>query len=69
MNAIILFFGFLASPVLCVDFTNLVFGTDNVEGVPAAFGDFNSDELTDVFMLSDKFRTIQSNLPQFITLR
>lgn len=59
MELFLLLFGLLASPVLCSDFSQMVFGSQNVEGVPAAFGDFNSDELTDVFMLLDDFRTIQ----------
>ncbi|XP_033342841.2 T-cell immunomodulatory protein [Megalopta genalis] len=36
--------------VKCSDITAAVFG-DVLDGMPAAFGDFNSDELTDVFML------------------
>ncbi|XP_059622526.1 T-cell immunomodulatory protein [Phlebotomus argentipes] len=42
----------------CLDFTQTVFGSAT-DGVPAAFGDFNSDELTDMFMLRDDFRTVQ----------
>ncbi|KAH8404440.1 hypothetical protein KR222_000426 [Zaprionus bogoriensis] len=38
--------------------TNIVFGNIR-EGVVAAFGDFNSDELTDIFIIRDKRRTLQ----------
>lgn len=39
------------------DITNLAF--DNlIDAVPAAFGDFNSDEFTDVFVLKDNFKAI-----------
>ncbi|XP_034111512.1 T-cell immunomodulatory protein [Drosophila albomicans] len=38
--------------------TSIVFG-DIKEGVVAAFGDFNSDELTDVFVIRDKRKTLQ----------
>lgn len=40
----------LVSLVRCSDITPAVFG-NVLDGMPAAFGDFNSDELTDVFML------------------
>uniref|UniRef100_A0A1L8E2V0 Putative t-cell immunomodulatory protein n=1 Tax=Nyssomyia neivai TaxID=330878 RepID=A0A1L8E2V0_9DIPT len=43
----------------CLDFSKNVFGSSGVSGIPAAFGDFNSDELTDMFMLRDNFRTVQ----------
>lgn len=36
----------------CSDITNLAFGSQN-NGEPAAFGDFNSDELTDLFIIRD----------------
>lgn len=52
-------FGFLYFYILilinfgnCSDITHLAFG-DYTGGLPAAFGDFNSDELTDVFVLSN----------------
>lgn len=51
---ILFILGVLGSPVLCADFTQTVFGRSDVEGVPAAFGDFNSDELTDIFLLRDQ---------------
>lgn len=41
-----LFFNYVCSS----DITHLVFG-GFTDGMPAAFGDFNSDELTDVFVL------------------
>lgn len=40
------------------DITNLVFGK-YTDGLPAAFGDFNSDELTDVFVLRDNQEKIE----------
>lgn len=40
------------------DITNNVFGSIH-EGIIAAFGDFNSDELTDVFMVTNKGRTLE----------
>lgn len=57
----LLILGLLASApqFTTADFTETVFGRSDVEGVPAAFGDFNSDELTDIFLLRDNFRTIQ----------
>ena len=44
--------------VQCSDITDAVFG-DVLDGMPAAFGDFNSDELTDVFMLRKNATTVQ----------
>lgn len=38
--------------------TKIVFG-DIKEGIVAAFGDFNSDELTDIFVIRDKRKTLQ----------
>lgn len=43
----------LAVKVRASDITPLVFG-GFTEGMPAAFGDFNSDELTDVFVVLGK---------------
>ncbi|KAH8246266.1 hypothetical protein KR038_008179 [Drosophila bunnanda] len=40
------------------DITDKVFGT-NKEGIVAAFGDFNSDELTDVFLIRDQMKTLE----------
>lgn len=46
------------SPYACAsDITNLVFGK-STDGMPAAFGDFNSDELTDVFVVLGKYCTL-----------
>lgn len=42
----------LVSVGRCSDITNAVFG-DKLDGMPAAFGDFNSDELTDVFVVKN----------------
>lgn len=44
--------------VQCSDITNLVFGSVR-DGLPAAFGDFNSDELTDVFVIRNKHKTVE----------
>lgn len=44
--------------IVCSDITNLVFGP-KTDGIPAAFGDFNSDELTDVFMIRDKGTVVE----------
>lgn len=48
----------LLSISTCSDITNLVFGS-LTDGMPAAFGDFNSDELTDVFVLRDNGKTVE----------
>ncbi|KAK4876181.1 hypothetical protein RN001_012603 [Aquatica leii] len=42
----------------CSDITNLVFGSIT-DGMPAAFGDFDSDELTDVFVLRNNGKTVE----------
>lgn len=41
------------------DITANVFGTSMTDGIIAAFGDFNSDELTDVFVLKNEGRTLE----------
>lgn len=41
-----------------IDITDSVFGS-MTDTIPAAYGDFNSDELFDVFVLRNNFRTIQ----------
>lgn len=46
------------APASCSDITAAVFG-DVLDGMPAAFGDFNSDELTDVFMLRKNGTTVE----------
>lgn len=48
----------LASVSQANDITQKVFGSVK-EGVVAAFGDFDSDELTDVFVISNQFTTLQ----------
>lgn len=48
----------LIQVISCSDITNAVFGTVT-DGMPAAFGDFNSDELTDVFVIRDNQRTVE----------
>ncbi|KAF7390135.1 hypothetical protein HZH68_011992 [Vespula germanica] len=42
----------------CSDITTAVFG-NVLDGMPAAFGDFDSDELTDVFMVRKDGKTVQ----------
>ena len=42
---------------LCTDISEIVFGSID-DAIPSAYGDFNSDELTDVFVLRDDFKTI-----------
>lgn len=49
---------FIFKPSLSSDITSLVFGK-YTDGLPAAFGDFNSDELTDVFVLRDNQEKIE----------
>ncbi|VVC28598.1 Hypothetical protein CINCED_3A009391 [Cinara cedri] len=53
-----------------IDITYPVFGY-NVQGQPAAFGDFDSDELTDMFILKEKGQLIEimfgSNVEPFLT--
>lgn len=41
----------------CSDITNAAFGKD-IHRLPAAFGDFNSDELTDMFVLSQDDKSV-----------
>ncbi|KAG7198818.1 hypothetical protein KM043_001789 [Ampulex compressa] len=48
----------LIALVRCSDITPIVFG-NILDGMPAAFGDFNSDELTDVFMLREDRTTVE----------
>ncbi|KAH8303688.1 hypothetical protein KR018_011699 [Drosophila ironensis] len=56
----LLLVGLLASCRLirASDITDKVFGSVQ-EGIVAAFGDFNSDELTDVFVISQKKKSLQ----------
>lgn len=44
--------------VQCSDITHLAFG-GFTDGMPAAFGDFNSDELTDVFIVLDNNKAVE----------
>ncbi|XP_076244037.1 T-cell immunomodulatory protein [Calliopsis andreniformis] len=55
---IYLFATVVATNVECSDITRAVFG-GVLDGMPAAFGDFNSDELTDVFMLRKNGTTVE----------
>lgn len=48
----------LLNIAICSDITQLAFG-DNIDGLPAAFGDFNSDELTDVFVLRENYHKVE----------
>lgn len=41
------------------DITDIVFGSSSSEGIIGAFGDFNSDELTDVFILKNNGKTLE----------
>jgi len=41
------------------DITNAVFGNASRGSVPAAFGDFNSDKLTDIFVIRDDGSTLE----------
>lgn len=41
------------------DITNNVFSPSLTDSIPSAFGDFNSDELTDMFVIRDKGRTLE----------
>lgn len=57
---------------LSIDITYPVFGF-NVQGQPAAFGDFDSDELTDMFILKEQGHSIEimfgSNVEPFLRPR
>jgi integrin alpha FG-GAP repeat containing protein 1 len=44
--------------VHCGDVTSLVFGSIK-DAIPAAYGDFNSDEFTDVFILRNNSNTVE----------
>ncbi|CAH2002991.1 unnamed protein product [Acanthoscelides obtectus] len=55
---ILCFLIIICSVSKCSDITHLVFG-DRTDGMPAAFGDFNSDELTDVFVLRNNLHTME----------
>lgn len=49
---------FTAALVSSSDITHIAFGGVS-DAIPSAYGDFNSDELTDIFVIRDKFRTFQ----------
>jgi len=59
----------LSHTCVSIDITYPVFGY-YVQGQPAAFGDFDSDELTDMFILKDQGRSIEimfgSNVEPFL---
>lgn len=57
LNSIISFLSIL-STIKCSDISSAVFG-NVLDGMPAAFGDFNSDELTDVFVIREKGKLVQ----------
>ena len=46
------------------DITKIVFG-DSSDGIIGAFGDFNSDELTDVFIVKNEGKTLEILLGSF----
>lgn len=54
----VLMFTNLIASAKSSDITNLVFG-GITDGMPAAFGDFDSDELTDVLVLRDEGRSVE----------
>lgn len=60
----------LSQVCVSIDITYPVFGY-NVQGQPVAFGDFDSDELTDMFILKDQGRRVEimfgSNIEPFLT--
>lgn len=45
-------------PCITTEITTQVFG-NNIQILPAAFGDFNSDELTDLFVLRNNSKTVE----------
>lgn len=55
---LLIFCGLIIKLTFASDITDLVFPKD-YNGVISAYGDFNSDELTDVFILKDDFKTIE----------
>ncbi|XP_054286025.1 T-cell immunomodulatory protein-like isoform X2 [Macrosteles quadrilineatus] len=50
-------------PVSADDATQQMFG-DFTDGLPAAFGDFNSDEITDLFVIRNNSKTVEVLLGQ-----
>lgn len=61
----LVYFITLVTAARCSDITPAVFG-NVLDGMPAAFGDFNSDELTDVFMLRGKPEDSQRTVEIFL---
>lgn len=61
--ALIVDFGIFLVLLFCdcnaSDISDSAFAKNLNDAIPAAYGDFNSDELTDVFVLRDNFRTIE----------
>lgn len=55
---IVSLFCFFVSNTFASNITNNVFGK-LTDGMPAAFGDFNSDELTDLFVLRDEGKSVE----------
>ncbi|XP_034940749.1 T-cell immunomodulatory protein [Chelonus insularis] len=55
---LILFFSISITSSSSSDITFAIFG-NFLDGLPAAFGDFDSDELTDVFVLTKDLKTLQ----------
>lgn len=55
---ILIFHVLLVKIVKTTDISDLVFSNIN-DGIISAYGDFNSDELTDVFIIRDNFKTIE----------
>lgn len=57
-NLVVIIFGsVLVSQTQSHNITNIAFGEQS--GVVAAFGDFNSDELTDIFLITNNSKTLQ----------
>lgn len=58
LSYVCIFINLFVISARCSDITHLAFG-GFTDGMPAAFGDFNSDELTDVFVLLDGGKTVE----------
>uniref|UniRef100_A0A1I8M5B7 T-cell immunomodulatory protein TIP C2 domain-containing protein n=1 Tax=Musca domestica TaxID=7370 RepID=A0A1I8M5B7_MUSDO len=58
LKSVLSFLSIVTVAVQANDVTPQVFGNVQ-EGIVAAFGDFNSDELTDVFIIRDRKQTLQ----------
>lgn len=57
LNFICVIIFIITSKTSATDISEIVFGNID-DAIPAAYGDFNSDELTDVFVLREDFHTI-----------